>query len=231
MITEETRRKAEAMRYKKAMLADLNIERIYDALNEISSDCADFQYYFEGSDDTLLNALDGDEDQEYEFKMMFSDLSYECEMLTDTLSDEYVTEHFDDFFVGIMRDGGSGFKMIGYDGCEEDYFNLTSFESNLASNESAKRLKRLTKDELISVCGQCFGIAVSFFNVRYKYDYLKAAFDILRDENTSFLQIIKDIEAAYDAADADEWNEWENSVKAFERLVNSLDEYGKVWIE
>lgn len=223
--------KARNLRYKKAMLADLNFEEIQNTLYDISAVCSEYQYYFEKDDDTLLNALDGDEEQEYEFKMMFSDLSYECDQLYDIMNNSYVTEHFDDFFVGIMCNGGSGFKMLGFDSYQEDYYGLTSFESELASNESVKRLKRLTKDELISVCGQCFGVAVSFFNVRYKYDYLKAAFDILKDENTSFFQIIKDIEIAYDKADEDEWHEYKDSVRAFDKLLRSFDEYGRIWVE
>lgn len=223
--------KARNLRYKKAMLAGLNFEEIQNTLYDISGVCSEYQYYFEKDDDTLLNALDGDEEQEYEFKMMFSDLSYECDQLYDVMNNAYVTEHFDDFFVGIMRNGGSGFKALGFDSYQEDYYGLTSYESELASNESAKRLKRLTKDELISVCGQCFGLAISFFNIQYKYDYLKAAFDILKDENTSFLQIIKDIEIAYDKADEDGWCEYKDSVRAFDKLLRSFDECGRIWVE
>lgn len=230
-MTSGKEQKARNLRYKKAMLASLNLEEIQSTLYDIGNECAEYQYYFERDNDTLLNALDGDEEQEYEFKMMFSDLSCECDMLNDIVKEEYVTEYFDDFFVGIMRDGGSGFEVLGYDSYQEDYYRLTRFETELANNESAKRLKRLTKDELITVCGQCFGIAASFFNVQYKYDYLKAAFDVLKDENTSFLQIIKDIENAYDKANEDEWYEYADSVKAFERLISSFDEYSKIWIE
>ena len=223
--------KAKNLRYKKAIVSQLNFEEITSQLYDISSVCEEYQYYFSGDDDTLLNALDGDEEQEQEFKMMFSDLSYECDSLRDILNDTYVSEHFDDFFVGIMLNGNSPFKCYGYDSFEEDYFALSSYDTKCASSESAKRLKRLTKDELLSVCGQCFGLAVSYLNVQYKYDYLKAAFDILKDQNTSYLQIIKDIETAYDKADAKDWYEYNTEVRAFDKLVGGFDEYSKIWLE
>lgn len=42
-----------------------------DALDEISEACYDVQYYIDGDDDTLLNALDGDKDDAYEFFQTF----------------------------------------------------------------------------------------------------------------------------------------------------------------
>lgn len=228
-LTKQQR--ARGLRYKKAMLAQLNFEDISNSLYDIAEVCAEYQYYFEGDADDLINALDGDEEEAYEFKMLFSELSAECDQLRDMLNDMQVNEHFDDFFVGIMLNGECVFNAVGYDDYEEDYYHLTSFETELASNESAKRLKRLTKDELLSVCGQCFGIAVAYFNVQYKYDYLKAAFDVLKDNNVSYLQIIKDIEEAYEKADSKEWLSYSEEVRRFDRLIRNFDEYSKIWIE
>lgn len=112
--------KAKNLRYKKAIVSQLNFEEITSQLYDISSVCEEYQYYFSGDDDTLLNALDGDDEQEQEFKMMFSDLSYECDSLRGIVNDTYVSEHFDDFFVGIMLNGNSPFKCYGYDSFEED---------------------------------------------------------------------------------------------------------------
>lgn len=232
-IMDKKAEKARTMRYKKAMLAGLNFDDIITTLFNISEECGNYEYYFNTDDDTLLNALDGDEEEEYEFKMMFTDLCCECENLNNIINDYsgYVSEYFDDFFVGIMRNGTSGYNMIGYDSYEEDYFTLSSYERRLAENESAKRIKRMTKDEILLACGQCFGIAVSFYNVQYKYDYLRAAFDILRDRNTARLEIIKDIEKAYNAAESAEWYDYSDEVKQFNRLINTFDAYDKIWIE
>ncbi len=118
---------------------------------------------------------------------------------------------------------------LGFDDIEEDYFKLVGYDENLAVTESGKRLMRLKKETLLSVCGQCFGIAMSYFNIRYKYDYLKSAFDILKDENNSILEVIKSIEAVYEKADINEWDMYSQSFKDFDALTDSLPD--KIWIE
>ena len=222
--------KARNLRYKHAALDRLNIEGIKIELEDITEQCDSVRYYIENGDETLLNALVGDEeDGEYEFRMMFSDLSSECEQIWEILTDNYVTEYFDDFFVGIMCGNRSPYNVIGYDMFEEDYYRLCSYERNMAENESVKRLMRLSKQELLRVCGQCFGIAGSYYNIKDKYERLQAAFDILCDKNTSYLQLIKDIDAAYDAADAEGWYQFKDEVRKFEKLVSALPD--KAWIE
>ena len=104
---------------------------------------------------------------------------------------------FNDCTVALI---GNRYDVIGYDTIEEDYYGLTNYEMELATTEAGKRLMRKTKVEIISTIGQCFGILMAFLDLRQQYDYLKATFDILRDENTSMLQTIKEIDAAYKSA-------------------------------
>lgn len=124
---------------------------------------------------------------------------------------------------------GNRYRTLGYDFEEEDYFSLTSYEQKLAQTEAGKRLMRLTKAEMISTIGQCFGLLIAFLDLRQSYDYLKATFDILRDENTSLLKQIKEIDAAYQAADAAGWLCVAKEVSAFERLIAELPD--RAWIE
>ena len=58
------------------------------------------------------------------------------------------------------------------------------------------------------------------------YGYM-AAFDILLDENTSFLQTIKEIDAAYTDADRDGWDS--EAARRFEKLTQTLPD--KTWLE
>ena len=83
--------------------------------------------------------------------------------------------------------------------------------------------------EMLSRIGWAFGVMLAFFDLRQKYDYLKATFDILRDENTSLLGIIKNIEIAYDEMDADDFREWADSTKHFDRLLAALPD--RAWLE
>ena len=71
---------------------------------------------------------------------------------------------------------------------------------------------------------QVFRIIVCFLNIRYKYDYLKASFDVLKGENTAFLDIIRQIEKEYEDA-CDDWN----AVRKFDNLVAALPD--RVWVE
>jgi hypothetical protein len=213
------------MRYKKPALAMLSREGVFDELYDISSKCSDLQYYM-SDDDTLLNALDGDEEDEYEFRMLFGDLSAKCDFLNEAMADNYVTEHLDDFLVGCL---GGRYCVIGYDGYEEDYFGLTRFESGLAQTESGKRLMRLTKEQLLSVAGQVMGIVISFLDVRQKYDYLRATFDILKDQNTSILDNIKAIEEAYEKAANENFYDGQPNTRLFNTLLSNLPD--RAWLE
>ena len=71
--------RAKNLRYKKGIAAGFNINDIIDGLSEISGECDDIRYITEGDEDTLIAALDGNEDEAYEFRMMFSDLDCECQ--------------------------------------------------------------------------------------------------------------------------------------------------------
>jgi hypothetical protein len=213
--------KAKKLRHKKAALELLNLDDITNMLYEIGSECEEI-YYFMADDETLLDALDGDEEEAYEFRMVFSDLSAKCDSLSEAINDG-VTRHFDDFMVGLL---GNRYKAVGYDGYEEDYFGLTSYDGGRAQEESGKRVMRLNKEEILSVCGQCLGVVISFLDVRHSYDYLKATFDILKEKNTSVLRQIKAIEELYEKA-AEEDFQGENG-RLFGLYADGLPD--EVWL-
>lgn len=197
---EETKRyKAKQLRYKKPIVKDLNLWTIQQELWDIQEACEDVRWYSDTDEDTLINALDGDEEEAYEFKMMFADLCAECERMGNDLEEEWIPDCFDRFFVAAGA-GESFGGLLGYDSYEQDYFGL-SCEETWAEDESKKVLKRMTKDELIAASRQCFRVYQSFIALRNRYDCLKASMDILRDQNTGYLQMVKRIEDMYEKAD------------------------------
>lgn len=223
--SEVARLRARNLRYRKAIVKDANIETIQEELNEIYEECDNVRYYFEGDDDTLLNALDGDEDEAYEFKMMFSDLSYECERMMEDLHYGYVPEYFDNFFVAAS----SNEALMGWDAFEGDYFGLgDSFEENLARKEARKRMERMTKNEIMEAAQVCFRVFRAYMGIRHRYDCLKAAMDILRDENTGYLKMVKSIEEAYERAAADDFR-YSKAAREFEELTKALPDMA--WIQ
>ena len=130
--------------------------------------------------------------------------------------------------VGAGEDYGG---LLGYDSYEQDYFGLSCPEA-FAEDESKKALKQLTKDNLIAASRQCFRIYQSFIALRHRYDCLKTAMDILRDENTGYLQMIKQIDEMYEKADEESDGfryKWCKSVRELDRILGNLPQ--EAWIQ
>jgi predicted nuclease with TOPRIM domain len=214
-----------SMRYKRPALLTLGWEKIRDELDEIQEACNDVAYFVNSGDDTLLNALDGDSEEEYEFRIAFSDLEGKVEELSSMLYQSDAKEYFDDCTVGLI---GNRYKTVGYDMMQEDYFGLTGYEAELAHTLSGQRMMKHTKQEMLSIIGQCLGIVMAFLDIRHSYDYLKAVFDILRDSNTALLKTIKDIEAAYYAAEKEGFVSYAKETRRFESLLCMLPDIA--WI-
>lgn len=224
---EETRRnKAKQLRYKKPIVKDINLWAIRDELDDIACACDEVRYFWESDDETLLNALGGDEDDAYEFKMAFADLCAECDQMREDLENEYVPQCFDIFFVAVgAGDYGGGY--LGWDSYEQDYFGIGLLDSWVKS-EASKQLKRLTKDQIIEAVGACLKVLYSYIGIRYRYDSLKAAFDILRDQNTGILKVVKKLDELYEKCEQERFCEWSASVRQFNQMLEALP--AEVWL-
>ena len=226
VATENAREKAKELRYKKSVAEGFNIYDIQQELEEISSSCDDVRWCINGNEDELIEALDGDEEEAYEFRIMFSELSVEADELNSILGTEEITEYFDMFFAAVAH---GAMKLLGFDTYEEDYYEMTRYQQEWAEDEATKKLMRLTKQELIAAARQCFGVAAAILNIRYKYDYLKAAMDVIKGKNHAYLEAIREIEKLYDKASEDEWNEWADSVKKFDQAAQAMPD--RAWLE
>lgn len=231
-IAEARRRKAAEkarnMRYRRPMLAEMGWYEIENELNDIEEECGNVHWFLDNDEDSLVAALDGDEDEAYEFRMTFADIEGKCEMLRSAIneisecceSDEYLEDLFNTCTVALI---GNRYKLLGYDDLEEDYFSLCAYEENLATDEAGKRLMRMTKAQMISTIGQCFGILLAFADLRTQYDKLSGAMAILRQENVTILDTVKKINEAYERH-CDKWGGDEE----FTRLTNNLPDWA--WI-
>lgn len=235
MMEELTKaQRARNLMYKRPALASLGYDSLITELWEIREACNDIHWFVDQGDETILNALDGDDEAEREFRMAFSGLEAKADRISDMVDewrrwdeDEF-GRTYNDCTVALI---GNRYRTVGFDAYEEDYFALTSYEHDLAHTEAGKRFMRKTKAEMLSEIGQCFGVLIAFLDLRQQYDYLKATFDILRDENTSMLKIIKEIDTAYDEMQtAEPWTKaGKDAVKRFDRLLASLPE--RAWVE
>lgn len=228
---EETKRfKSKQLRYKRPIVKNLNLYSITQDLWDIQEECENVRWYTESEDgnDSLINALAGDEDEAYEFKMAFADLCAECDRMREDIEEEWVPECFDIFFVAAGA-GESWGGLLGWDSYEQDYFGI-SCDSSFAEDEAKKKLKQMTKEDLIEASRQCFRVYGAYIGLRNRYDSLKAAIDILRDQNTGYLQAVKEIEKLYEAASQDEWSrkDWSKESREWEQYTDALPQ--EAWI-
>lgn len=227
--SEKKAYKAKQLRYKKPIVRGLNIEAIQSELWDMISACEDIHWY-DNDEESLVNALDGDEDEAYEFKMAFSDLEAELEQFQMDLNGEYISAYFDVLFpaVGARYAGG----YLGYDQYEGDYYGLEPYEYSFAENEAAKKIMSLTKKEILEVVGQCLKIAYQYMAIRYRYDCLDAAIEILRGENMERIKIIKGIEEQYLIADKSsdgfKWK-YDKEVAKFDRMLQEVPQ--EYWVQ
>lgn len=227
-MTEELKKhKAKQLRYKKPIVKDLNLWAIHEDLDEISEACDEVRYVWETDEETLVNALDGDEDEAYEFKMAFADLCAECEQMREDLANEYVPECFDILFVAAGAGDYCG-GYLGWDTYEGDYFGI-DLPNDWIKSEGVKKMERMTKRELLESVGSCLRVLYSYIGIRYRYDSLKAAIDILKDKNTGILKVAKRIDEFYGMCEKEQFYEWAKPMREFKEMLEALPQ--EAWIQ
>ena len=229
MTPEEKRaQKARALRYKKPIVRDLNLETLKQNIYDMQETCYDVQYGIDGDDgDEIISAMLGDEDEAIEFKMMFSDLSSELEQFVDDMDNwewrEYIEDYYDLFMVnGSVAQSFGG--LYGYDSFEGDYFGFQdSYEEEAAEKYAFERLKKdLTKDKMLAVFKLCMKIFTQYVGLQYRYDCLEASLDILREKNVGHMKAVREINELYDRADK-ETHLWKgDACTKLDKIIRSM---------
>ena len=121
---------------------------------------------------------------------------------------------------------------LGYDQYEGDYYGLEPYEYSFAEDEAAKKIMALTKKEILNAVGQCLKIAYQYMAIRYRYDCLDAAIEILRGENMERIKIIKGIEEQYliaeKSSDGFQWK-YDKEVEKFDRMLQEVPQ--EYWVQ
>ena len=222
--------KARDLRYKRPALASMGAEFLGTRLAEIEEACDDVRYYFD-DDAALLDALDGDDEEAFEFKMLFADLSADAYELQKQLR-EYGFDQkvYDDVTVAMA---GDRYHLVGYDSYETDYFHLVGYGSEWAKEEAYKRLMAKTKKELLADIKRCWCIFLAFYDLDQRYQHLQATMDILRGDNSALLAVVRNIESKYEAM----FTTWtpdyrhldSKAEQEFDALLESLPD--RAWVE
>ena len=201
MTAEEKKQlKAKQLRYKKPIAANMNLSYIQEQIWNMGELIQDVQWFM-SDEDNLVNAMDGDEDEAFQFKMAFSDLAAELEQFEEDLNNEYIPDCFDDLFPAAGCDFFGGY--LGFDSYEGDYFGLRPYEYDPAEKEAEKRICRMTKKELLGAVGACLRVYSAYVGLQYRYDCLEASLNIIREKNLSVLKLFKAIEEQYNKAEED----------------------------
>ena len=201
MTAEELKQyKAKQLRYKKPIAQCMNLSYIQEQIWNMGELISEVQWFVDDQDN-LVNALDGDEDEAFEFKMAFSDLAAELEQFEDDLREEWIPECFDDLFPAAGADFFGGY--LGFDAYEGDYFGLQAYEYTHAEQEAEKRICRMTKKELLEAVRACLKVYSSYVALQYRYDCLEASLNIIREKNLEVLKHVKAIEEQYVKAEED----------------------------
>ncbi len=136
---------AQRLRYKKSIAKGFNLNDMLRELEDFSEACDNVRWCIESDEDELIEALDGDKEEAFELRVLFSEVSYEAEKLYDIITNTYITEYFDTFFAAVAH---GSVELIGYDSFEDDYYSMTKYEEEWGAEEAGKRLMRLTKKRI-----------------------------------------------------------------------------------
>lgn len=210
--------------HKRTVLESFNWNEIVNGLSEIEEDCDSIRYMIDDDKDTLLNAFDDDEEEFYEFQMLFCDLAGKSYNLYSEISENscQMGDYFDDCAIGLL---GNRFRAVGFDSYEEDYYSLCSYDEKIAQTVSGKKIMKMTKQEMLSALSQCMGVIISYYDIKNLYDGLKTAIDTIKGKNTAILKVIKQIESEYENANDSDFR----NCYRYDSLLSSIPE--KFWIE
>lgn len=221
--------KAREMRYRKPMLSALGWYAIEEGLNDIEEECSNVHWFFD-DEKNLVSAFDGDENEAWEFQMLFSDIEANADRLRQSMQEclhemynddeDDIEDYFDTCTVALI---GDRYSVLGFDTYEEDYYSLTRYEEKLATTEAGKKLMRKTKAEIIATIGHCMGIVLAYADLKTQFDSIKSALEILRGTNQGILDTIKAINDAYNKAN-DDWHD----EKEYDKLLSCLPD--EIWV-
>ena len=85
----------------------------------------------------------------------------------------------------------------------------------------------MKKDDLIAAMRQSLKVYHAYIGLRSRYDNLKAAIDILRDQNSGYLQAVKEIDRLYNASQGT-WSEWDRANVDWKMYTDALPQ--EAWI-
>lgn len=197
---EALRDKARNLRYKKPLVAELNMENIRWQIREWEEQCSAVQWAIDKDGYDNLAEILGDDDDAREFQMQFSALESDLEKFDSDLEESVwdTDKNIDCFLVACGAGDGNGIGgYIGYDTYEEDYYPI-GYAGEYAVEEQKEAIKRLTKDRLLELAHLAVGIVIRYEALKYRFDSMNSALEILKDTYGEQIQASKRVNELYE---------------------------------
>ena len=116
----------------------------------------------------------------------------------DNEDDDYTTcRAYDDCTVALIGKRYN-FGVNGYDVYERDVWGLDNDSGEWASDKAKERLMKLTKKDMVDLIGDSVSIMLRFQAFYVRYQLMTQTFERIRGVNMETLNLIKDINAAYE---------------------------------
>ncbi len=213
MIKELKEEKIRRLNKKKPALKTLNRDTMVTELYDMMDACDQVAYFTADGDETLLNALLGDDEIDAE-ELRTSCITLSAEM-DQMLSDMDDPEVFPPRFDKIMTFTGHNADddVLCYDQTEGDYFGC--YWGILDQDDLKKSLMNLSKEQIIMEFRQSLQVALSFIALKARYDDLDCAVGILKGESAERCKTAKRINELYEERNGKAYCE-------YERLIESL---------
>ena len=199
--------------WKKSILQTLNLYDIKSYLYEISENGDPYGYE------------NGESGYYLDYKEQFDELSAGACAMLEAL-DDYgpetygLEDNWNDMAVALL-----GYKeaVLGYDAAEMDYFHMVNpYCEDWAVEEATKRIKRLTKDDMVRLFRSVLSTFVLFFDIKASHDCLTSIVEEL--DNRGAILSVKNDEINHLYEDLTGKNG-----EDFDRLIERLPQ--RMWIE
>lgn len=194
--------------WKKSMLEKLNLTEMLDMLYEIEGN-GDMYGYDYGDAKGYYN----------EYKEQFDELSALAYNLREAFDEYDVSENWDDMTVVLI---GDIYNVLGYDAEEIDYFHMLSWEEEWAQNEAAKRIMRLTKQEMLALFRKVLCGIILFYDIKAAHDCLTSIVEELDDRAAIMKTKDDQINRLYEDLTG-------KNAEQFDALVKNLPQ--RMWVE
>ena len=213
-------------RWKVPSMQILGYYEMWSELQKMREALDDIHWFVEQGDETFLNAVEYDDEEENAFRIAFSELESHAEsvnemfnkyernarficLMTQKEADDFddadtaqytTCRKFDDCTVALLGERYN-YGMMGYDAFQEDFYALDENDEVNATDAAKKRLMRLGKRDMLDLMGQSLSIVLAFNDFRVSYTLMVQTFQLIRGENLETLNAMREINRMYDEVD------------------------------